>query len=153
LYGTAYNLDQLDPFGNLDVIMPSFDDPFWVGNTKAYLSTFCVDHKLYAWNGEAMAPTIDVGESQPVPGRRARIINTRPLIDGGDPVATVQVGHRERLSQPVIWEAQVPINIIGDCPQRATGRYMRFRFAMPRGQAFAHLQGLVVDMAPEGTMR
>lgn len=153
LYANSYNLDELDPFGNLEVIRPSFDDPFWVGSPLSRLSMFTPDHKLATWAGPAMAPTIDIPEVQPYPGRRAWVTNARPLIDGGDPVATVQIGRRERLAHPVIWETAVPVNLVGDCPQRATGRYVRFRFAMPAAQSFTHLQGLDVTMAPEGRMR
>lgn len=154
LFANAYNLDELDPFGDLDTIRPSFDDPFWVGNGGiARASTFIRDHSLYTWAGPAMAPRLDLPEMQPFQGRRTWVTNARPLIDGGTPVATVQVGHRERLSDPVIWEAQIPVNVIGDCPQRTTGRYVRFRFRLPSAQAFSHLQGLDVTMLPEGRMR
>lgn len=153
MYSSSYNLDELDPFGDLDTIRPSFDDPFWTGAPVGRLSMFNPSHILCTWDGPAMAPSLDIPEGQPFPGRRAWVTNARPLIDGGDAVATVQVGHRERLSQPVIWEAAVPINVIGDCPQRVTGRHVRFRFAMPVGQTFTHLRGLDVTMAPEGTLR
>jgi hypothetical protein len=102
-----------------------------------------------------MAPTLDLPETQPFPGRRAWVTNARPLIDAGDidEIATVQVGVRERLTQPVVWSAQIPVNILGDCPQRTTGRYVRMRFAMTRGVNFQALQGLDVDMVPEGKLR
>jgi hypothetical protein len=75
----------------------------------------------------------------------------RPLIDGG--TATVAVGHRDRLEQPVVWEAAVPANVIGECPQRVTGRYLRFRMSMPAAQEFRHLQGLDIQAIPEGRLR
>lgn len=154
LYANAYNLDELDPFGNLEVIRPSFDDPFWIGNGGiSRISTFIRDHALYTWAGPAMAPRLDLPEMQPFPGRRAMVLNARPLIDGGAATATVQVGRRERLTDPVIWETQVPINVIGECPQRTTGRYVRFRFRMPSAQSFSHLQGIDVTMLPEGRLR
>jgi hypothetical protein len=99
-----------------------------------------------------MAPTLETAELQPVPGRRAWVDLVRPLIDGG--VATVAVGHRERLTDPVTWEPPVPTNIIGECPQRCTGRYIRLRMAMPAGQGFEHLQGLDLGtLRPEGSLR
>jgi hypothetical protein len=76
---------------------------------------------------------------------------TRPLIDSG--VATVAVGHRERLTEPVTWEPAVAINGIGECPQRCTGRYLRFRMQMPAGQGFRHLQGLDLQMKQEAMRR
>jgi hypothetical protein len=98
-----------------------------------------------------MAPTLVSGETQPAPGRRSWVRNTRPLIDGG--AATLAVGHRERLTDPVIWEPPVAVNAIGECPQRVTGRYVRYRLTMPAGETWRHLQGIEVDPVPEGARR
>jgi hypothetical protein len=153
MYANAYNLEELDQFGDLEVIRPSFDDRFWVGDQTSRLSMFRADHTLATWAGPAMGPTLDIPELQPFPGRRTWVTNVRPLIDGGVTTATVQVGQRDRLADPVIWRAEVPINIIGDCPQRYSGRYIRLRLHIPPGQVFDHLQGLDVTMHPGGTMR
>ena len=150
-----HTLDTIDSFGDLDTVQPPFDDPFWAGTTAGRLTTFAPDHRLHTWVGPAMAPTLDLPETQPFPGRRAWVTNARPLIDAGDidDIATVQVGVRERLTQPVVWSAAIPVNILGDCPQRTTGRYVRMRFAMARGVNFQALQGLDIDVAPEGKLR
>ena len=79
--------------------------------------------------------------------------NARPIIEGGFSTATVQAGHRERLSDNIIWDAKVPVDIIGNCPLRTTGRYIRLRFEMPSGQHFNHLQGLDVTTHQGGTLR
>jgi hypothetical protein len=152
MYGNSYTLDNIDGFGDLDTIFPSFDDPFWVGNQSSRLTLFDADHRLNIGGGAAMAPTLETAELQPVPGRRAWITLVRPLIDAG--IATVAVGHRERLQDPVVWEPPVPTNVLGECPQRYSGRYIRLRMQMPAAQEFRHLQGL--DLAaprPEGTLR
>lgn len=151
MYAQSYTLDQLDPFGNLEVIQPPFDDPFWIGNASSFLSIFAPDHRLGIGRGPPMAPTLETGELQFVPERRAWVQTVRPLIDGG--TATVAVGHRDRLEQPVVWEAAVPANVIGECPQRVTGRYLRFRMTMPAAQVFTHLQGLDIQAIPEGRLR
>jgi len=153
LYTQAYNLDELDQFGDLDSIRPSFDDPFWSGIPIGRISTFTPDHALATWVGPPMAPTLDIPEMQFYPGRRAWVTNARPVIEGGFETATVQAGHRERLSDPIIWDAEVPIDIIGNCPLRTTGRYIRLRFAMPSGQNFNHLQGLDVTTHQGGMLR
>jgi hypothetical protein len=111
------------------------------------------EHKLSTWVGPAMAPTLDIGEMQPSPGRRSWVNSVRPLLDGGAGTGTVAIGHRDRLDQPVVWEAEVPTNILGECPQRVTGRYIRFRMAMPAAQEFRHLQGIELAPRPEGTLR
>ena len=147
----TYNLDQLDPFGDLDTILPSFDDPYWVGQSGSRLTFFDSTHTLAFGGGPALAPTLETGEMQPTEGRRSWVQMTRPLIDGG--AATVAVGHRERLTDPVTWEPAVAVNGIGECPQRCTGRYLRFRMQMPAGQGFRHLQGIDALYAPEGRLR
>ena len=152
MYGTSYNLDNIPAsMGDLDTLSPSFDDPFWSGNQEARLSLFDRDHRLNIGGGPALAVTLETGEMQPNDGRRAWVRLTRPLNDGG--ISTIAVGHRERLTDPVIWEAPVNINQIGECPQRATGRYLRFRMQMPSGQVFNHLQGIDMKLIPEGQRR
>lgn len=151
MFGTGYTLDNIDGFGTLDTIAPPFDDPFWTGNAASRLMLFDKDHRLGIGGGPAFAPTLETAEMQPNEGRRAWVQMTRPLIDGG--IATVAVGHRERLTEPVIWEAPVAINALGDCPQRVTGRYLRFRLTMPAGQGFHHLQGIDIRMRPEAALR
>ena len=153
MYASAYNLEELDQFGNLEVIRPSFDDRFWTGDQTARLSMYRSDHTLALWTGPAMGPTLDIPEIEFAKGRRSWVTNARPLIDGGVAAGTVQLGRRDRLADPVVWGAEVPINIIGECPQRASGRYIRLRFHMPPGQNFSHLQGLDVTAGPGGRMR
>ena len=154
LGGTGYTLDNIDGFfpAGLETPNPSFDDPFWVGNSSSRLTGFDTDHRFNIGGGPAMGPTLETAELQPNDGRRAWVRTVRPLIDGG--TATVAVGHRERLSDPVIWEPAVATNVIGDCPQRVTGRYLRFRMTMPAGGEWRQLQGL--DLGPlraEATLR
>jgi hypothetical protein len=148
---TAYNLDNIDSFGTVDTISPPFDDPFWSGNASSRVGLFTVDHKLAIGGGPAMAPILETPEMQPAEGRRAWVQMTRPLIDGG--AATIAVGHRERQTDPVIWEVPVAINAIGECPQRCTGRYIRFRLQMPAGQQFNHLAGIDLTVVPEAKRR
>jgi hypothetical protein len=148
---TAYNLDNIDSFGTVDTISPSFDDPFWSGNASSRVGLFTADHKLAIGGGPAMAPILETPEMQPAEGRRAWVQMTRPLLDGG--AATIAVGRRERQTDPVIWEVPVPINQIGECPQRCTGRYIRFRLQMPAGQQFTHLAGIDLQMMPEAPRR
>lgn len=152
MYATSYDIDHIDQFGDLDTVQPPFDDPWWSGNAADRLSLFDRSHRLNIMGGPAMAASLDTAEIQPAEGRRAWVQLTRPLIDGGVE-ATITVGHRERQSDPVTWEAPVPINELGECPQRCTGRYLRFRLQLPRGSQFTQLQGLDVQIKPEGRLR
>jgi hypothetical protein len=156
MYATSYNLDQLDPFGNLEVIQPPLDDPFWVGNASNFITAFDPSHRLGVGRGPAMAPTLETAETQPNDRQRAWVSSVRPLIQGAPgchETATVAVGHREKLTDPVVWEPAVHCNVIGEAPQRVTGRYLRFRLAMPAAQEFRHLQGLDIALRGEARLR
>jgi|KBSMisStaDraftv2_1062788.scaffolds.fasta_scaffold14555_2 hypothetical protein len=156
MYSDGYNLEQLDQFGNLDVIQPGLDDPLWVGNASNFITVFDLQHKLGVGRGPAMAPTLETAETQPNDRQRAWVSSVRPLMEGATgchETATVAVGHREKLTDPVVWEPPVNCNVIGECPQRVTGRYLRFRLAMPALQEFRHLQGLDVELRAEARLR
>ena len=156
MYSTAYTLDQLDPFGNLDVIQPPLDDPFWVGNSSQFVTAFDPTHRLGIGRGPAMAPTLQTAETQPNDRQRAWVSSVRPLIQGAPGCkdnVTVSVGHREHLTDPVVWEPGVHANVVGECPQRVTGRYLRFQMDMPAAQEFRHLQGLDIELRPEAKLR
>jgi len=153
MYGQAYTMDNVDALypGGIDQEQPDLDDPFWTGNAASRLTMFDIDHRLNIGGGPALAPTLETGEMQPHDGRRAFVQMTRPLNDGG--AATIAVGHRERTTDPVTWEAPVNINQIGECPQRSSGRYLRFRMQMPAAQVFTHMQGIDAQLLPEGKRR
>jgi hypothetical protein len=156
MYQDSYTLDQLDQFGNLDVIQPPLDDPFWIGNASSFVTVFDVNHRLGIGRGPAMAPTLETAEMQPNDRQRAWVNSVRPLIQGAPgcrQTVTVAVGHREHLTDPVVWEPSVPCNVIGECPQRITGRYVRFRLAMPAAQEFQHLEGLDIALRGEARLR
>jgi hypothetical protein len=148
-YSTGgYNLDQLDVFGNLEQLQFSFDSLAWTGG-NAVVAWFDSNHVQNFVTGPAMAPTIATTEAQLFPDRRARITGVRPLHDASVP-ASVAVGTREMVRQTIVYQGAVPENILGNCPQRCTGRYVRFRMTLPAGANFNFLQGVDVAARPEG---
>jgi hypothetical protein len=149
-YSTAgYTLDQLDVFGPLDQLKFSLDSRVWTkGNPQ--LGWFDTNHVQNFTTGPAMAPTVETTEAQLFPDHRSRIISARPIHDA-QVGAAVAVGRRDIVRQSVIYETAVPENILGACPQRITGRYMRFRLTLPAGSGFNALQGVDVMARPEGT--
>jgi hypothetical protein len=98
---------------------------------------------------------LETGEMQPSEARRAWVTLTRPLSDGTglSPGTTIAVGHRERLTDPVVWGPAVTVNAIGECPQRTTGRYLRYRLTMPPGGGWSQTQGIEVRMVPDAARR
>lgn len=144
----GYTLDELDQFGPLDSLPYSLDSREWTQGNPV-LSWFTANHQQAFASGDSLQATVETTEAQLFPGLRSRITSTRPIADGAlSP--TISVGQREQISQPVVYTVGVPVNIIGDCPQRTTGRYQRFQMIMPPAANFNHLQGIDVSASPEG---
>lgn len=144
----GFTLDGLDALGlGLDELPFSLDSRIWTGG-KLLLSAFDQAHRLAYFTGPSLAAEVETTEGEPAPGRRVFVSSVRPLVDGGAP--SVAVGTRARLVDDVAWKPAVPINAVGDCPQRATGRYLRARLTLPAGSGFAHIQGVDVTAAAEG---
>jgi len=117
------------------------------------LGAFDTSHRLNYFNGQNLAATVDTSELQPFPGRRALITGTRPLVDGGSSPGSgpsVALGTRNRLVDAVSFNAATPMNSLGTCPQRASGRYVRAEITVPAGAAWTHMQGLELDASPAG---
>jgi hypothetical protein len=143
----GYTLDQLDIFGPLDQLPYSLDSLVWTASQPT-ISWFGSDHKQAFAGGPSLSPTLSTSEQQLFPGKRARIVSTRPIGDGGP--ASINVGTREKLRDPIAYTGFIPEDIIGNCPQRCTGRYMRFQLMLPAGTTFRGLQGIEVTASPEG---
>lgn len=151
IYGTGYTLEGLDAFStSIDTLPASLDSPLWMGGAL-FGGIFDTSHKLNVLTGPAMAPVLETGEKQLFPGRRGLVLNARGLVDGGS--YSIAVGYRDNLTDTVSWDADVPVNVLGECPQRVTGRYQRFRFKSAASQTFSHLQGIDFDARPEARMR
>jgi hypothetical protein len=148
-YTTAgYTLDQLDAVGNLDALQFSLDSRAWT-QSNPILGWFDGKHTQNYVTGPSLAATIETTEAQLFPDKRARITGARPLHDALVP-ASVSVGTREMLRQPVVYQGAVPENILGNCPQRTTGRYVRFQVQIPAGGNFNNVIGIDAAAMPEG---
>jgi hypothetical protein len=145
----GYTLDQLDTVGNLDALPYSLDSEIWTGGQANPLCWYDGNHQQNFATGPAFPVTIETPEQQLTPGRRSRIISTRPLTNSDRP-ASIAVGTRETTRQSATYQLAIPENIIGDCPQRCTGRYTRFQVQLPAGANFSHLLGVDVRAMPEG---
>jgi hypothetical protein len=145
---TGYNLDELDPFGTIDTLPYSLDSRYWMGSGAQMLAWFTTDHQLAYSAGAPMTPTLDTTEQQLFPGKRSRIISTRPIADGGP--ALISIGRRDRTQDVVTFTTPSAENVIGECPQRATGRYTRFRLTFTPRQVFKQIEGIDVTARPEG---
>src|SRR5215813_7010468 len=67
-------LDQLDSFtANLDALPFSLDNRFWTGSGRLLLAGFTQAHEIGFFNGPNLAATVDTGEAQIAPNRRALV--------------------------------------------------------------------------------
>jgi hypothetical protein len=144
----GYSLDALDATGfTLDTLPFSLDSRAWTGG-RLVLAAFDPAHRLAYFNGPNLAATVDTGEAQLFPGRRAVVTGARPIVDAGTPA--VAIGTRERPFDPPSFAPAVPVDGLGNCPQRASGRYHRARLTLPAGTSFTHVAGVEIEAAPEG---
>ncbi len=105
----TWTLEDLDVFGSIEQVPFSLDSSYWTGSRQLLLAGFSNDHKSGTFSGANLKATLDAGEMQPIPGRRARLLGARPLIDGGTP--TIAVGTRRTQQSPVTWSS--PKSMIG----------------------------------------
>jgi hypothetical protein len=148
LSGASETLDSLDDVSaSLDALGFSLDSRVWTGGL-ILLSAFDPLHRLALFTGASLPATVETGEAQLFPGRRALVTSVRPIVDGSTP--TVRLGVRNRTVDPVQWGADAASNAFGECPVRSSGRYHRARLALPAGGGWEHLQGLEFTARPEG---
>lgn len=148
LSGASETLDSLDDVSaSLDALGFSLDSRVWTGGL-ILLSAFDAQHRLCLFTGENLPATVETGETQLFPGRRALVTSVRPMVDGGSP--TMRLGTRSRIGDPVAWGAESHVNAQGECPLRSAARYHRARLSLPAGADWQHLQGIEVAAQPEG---
>lgn len=145
----GYTLDGLDATGyNMDTLPFSLDSRAWTGGAML-LAGFSTSHVLGFFSGSALAPTVDTREIQPIVGRRTRVVNTRPLVDGGSP--SVTLGSREMQTSAKTFGSAAAMNSLGACPLRGSGRYVTGRITLPAASSFTHISGLELDYCDGGS--
>jgi hypothetical protein len=77
--------------------------------------------------------TLETGEAQLIPGRRATMLRARPVVDGwsGPGALKVEVGARDRQEDPLSATAQLPAEPSGSHACRKSGRWHRLRAYVP----------------------
>jgi hypothetical protein len=138
-------LDDLDSYlPNLDALPFSLDNRFWTGSGRLLLAGFTQAHMIAFFNGPNLAATVDTGEAQVAPGRRALVRSLRPIVEGdaGGATVSVRAGTRNRTIDPVAFDAPAAMNAFGHCAVRSNGRYLRARIEVAAGAAWRHIQGI-----------
>lgn len=143
---TLEGLSSLYP--SIEDIPFSLDSRVWQGGRPVF-GVIGTDNKLAFFEGANLEATLETGERQLIPERRATVRQIRPLVDSS--AALARVRKRERLADSGSWSAESAMQISGACPVRASGRLHRFRVRIPAGTNWNHVQGVEVIASPTGT--
>jgi len=114
----------------------------------ATLAAWDGSEKLGTFSGSGVAATLETGDVQLDPQRRARVSHVRPLVKGAE--ATVQIAALSKSTSTVNYSAVSRQNPDGKCPVRSDGRYHRIRVNIPSG-GFTDATGVDLQATLTGT--
>ena len=142
-------MEELDTVSaSLDALPESLDSRRWTEGA-IQISAFNTSHKQATFSGTTLAATLETGEQQLFPGRRAYVSAVRPLVDGSGAVATVAAVTRKLQSETdVVGSAVATHSETNLAPVRSDARYHRFRVVTSGAYDFA--VGLDVYAKPSG---
>ena len=138
---TIYGDPDTGPFAEV-----SLDSRIFVGG-KMQLSAIDAENKLAYFNSSALTATLETGETQLFPGRRALVTNVRPMLEGAGTV-TIEAGTRDNTNSTVTYTSPATVNSDGEANLFASGRYHRARINISGG--FDHCYGLDWNATQQG---
>ncbi len=129
----ATTLEDLDAlFPTLEDVTPSMDSNVWKGGEPQF-GAFDNQNRLGFFQGGPLPFVIETGDrffDNPyrIKGDRFRpVIEAFPGSSPSEPVAKLQIGRRENLTDDITWGSVIDINRFGEFRQRFSGRYVRLR--------------------------
>jgi len=140
---SAYTLEDLDAFGNMDTLTASLDNPIWQGGSFK-LAAFNTDNKLSYFTGTNLAAEIETGEIS-TDNRLTRLTEVRPIVDG---TTTVKVAHRSQLKNSMVETAYTSVDSSGKANFRTNARY--HRITVKTSGDFEHAIGVEVKTKNSG---
>ena len=144
----GYTMETLDTlYSSLDDIPYSLDSRVWAGGS-AVLALFDSNHKLGYLTGDNLAATLETGTIEPAPGKRAKITNTLPFIDGS--AATVTLGAKERAADSFSYGSAAAMRSSGFCPSIKSGRYLTAKVDIAAGETWSECSGIELEMTGSG---
>lgn len=133
--------EKLDDVGQL------LDSRMWEGG-RPTLAAIDATGRLAFAEGPPMAARLETQEAEPITGRRVFISGVRIATDAGE--ATVRLGVREKISDPVIYGSASSMESTGMTPTLASGRYVRAEIDIPAGAQWTELIGMDFDVQQDG---
>lgn len=144
--GAGISLDDL-PDPSIDGMSLTLDDRSRLASPLR-LYGFNSLNQFAQLNGSTLEATMETAEEQLFPGRRCRVKNVRPLIDGT--ASTVFVSGRVRHADAATYQSASNVNTDGMANILMDARYTRFRTTIAAGQDWTHGQGVEVEYTPSG---
>jgi hypothetical protein len=125
--GPNLSMDRL-PSPIPDSLSGGWDD---VALGAAIGGAFDTSHQVGTFTGTSMVATIETGDLELVPGRRAQVQGARPIVVSGEP--TIALARRRNYDDPVAYGADLARRESGVVKLRGDGRYHRVRLTLPSG--------------------
>jgi len=144
----SLSLEDLDGFStSIDTLTLSLDSQAFLGG-KSRITAFDGSSTMKAFDGANIAATLETGEVQLVPGRRAVCNGFTPLVDGG--TLTGAVGSVERLNNALTFDSANAQETTGHIPALNSGRFHKFRTSIAASGTWTHAQGVIPDAVDGG---
>jgi len=141
---SAYTLEELDDFGDLDSLTSSLDSNVFKGGAFQ-LAAFNSSNQLAFFSGDTLPATIQTGEIS-TDGRKTQLTHVRPIIDGS---CTVKVSTRDSLSETPTESLDTVLDASGKANFRTQNRY--HRISITTSGDFTHAMGVEVVQKSRGT--
>jgi hypothetical protein len=131
-----------------DLFDGTFDDPSFAGG-RPILAAIDSNNQYCTFEGPSLASTITTGDFQTTTNMRGFVSGVRPLVDTAQ--VRMAVGERDqRSADAVTWNTSTALERDGVCPQRVSGRYMRFRQTTEAGAIWSRATGIELRLTQRG---
>lgn len=134
--------------GDVDVDYPISFDFLGLALQSPLLALFDSAHTASLVNGTSLVATLETADLEHYPGRRAFVSGVRPIVT--DDETTVSVAPKGLAHDALFYRDPTSMARDGRCPQRADGRYHRYRTTVPAGWV-GEAVGLEVTASPTGS--
>lgn len=117
----GYTLEGLDTIApDIDAFEISLDDPILQGGDLRYAG-FDESYRFGVFSGAQLEATLETGDFEVNPGRRAAVKRCLPRIGADD--LTVALGSRESVADAIVYKTARAKQASGRVPVRGNGRY------------------------------
>lgn len=144
-FTTSVSLDDFPSLGytNLDALTITLDDPRWSGgNPRLYVVD--EENKAGTLTGDTLAADFEMGYTQLVPARQARVRSIRPITDAISGM-TASINAKQRMGDTDNTSSTSTLRASGVMPVRGKGRYHKPRILIAAGATWQYFQGLEVE--------